>query len=261
LSQFTKISLITVSYNSGKTIEDTLKSVAGQNYPNLEYIVIDGLSTDSTLDILQGYSDLITRVVSERDAGIYDAMNKGIALACGDIVGLINSDDILSDSSVLRRVAQVFQDHPDVEACYGDLCYVSQNNLTRVVRYWRSRPYRHGMFSKGWVPPHPTLYIRREVYQKYGVFDLDFNIAADFELMLRLIEIHKVKTIHVPYVFVNMRLGGTTNNSLKNIYLQNVEIRQALKKHNALSSLAKFISYKVCSRLLQFTKRPTGPCS
>uniref|UniRef100_C6E0K8 Glycosyl transferase family 2 n=1 Tax=Geobacter sp. (strain M21) TaxID=443144 RepID=C6E0K8_GEOSM len=256
MNNFPKISIITVSYNSGATIEDTIKSVANQNYPNVEYVVVDGLSTDSTLGILKSYSDVITKVISEKDSGIYDAMNKGIAHATGDIVGLINSDDILSDNLVLQRVSEVFSDNPEIEACYGDLCYVRQNDLKKTIRYWRSKPYQTDFFNKGWVPPHPTLYIRREIYEKYGGFDLNYNIAADFELMLRFMEVHKIKTAYLPNVLVKMRLGGTTNKNIKNIILQNLEIRLALKKHAISSSLFNFMFYKVCSRFLQFTKRP-----
>jgi glycosyltransferase involved in cell wall biosynthesis len=250
------MSLINVCYNSGASINYTILSVANQKLPNLEYIIIDGSSTDNTLDIISKNSDVISKVISENDNGIYDAMNKGILNATGDIIGFINSDDILADSLVLQRVSQVFQDNPSVEAFYGDLCYVNKNDLSTTVRYWRSTPYQAGLFNKGWVPPHPTLYIRREIYKKYGGFDLNFHIAADFELMLRFIEVNRVKTFYIPHVLVKMRLGGTTNNSLKNIYLQNIEILQAIKKYKLPFSLFKFISYKLYSRLLQFTKRP-----
>lgn len=256
MERLPKISLITVSYNSAATIEDTIKSVASQKYGSTEYIVVDGLSSDDTPVILQRYSHVISRVISEKDSGIYDAMNKGIACATGDIIGLINSDDVLSDDLVLQRVSQVFQENPDVEACYGDLCYVSQNDLKNTVRYWRSKPHKRGFFSKGWVPPHPTFYIRREVFEKYGGFDLNFDIAADFELMLRFMEVHQIKTVYLPNVLVRMRLGGTTNKSVKNIYLQNLEIRRALRKHDISSPLFNFIFYKLCSRLSQFAKRP-----
>lgn len=246
-----------MSFNSGATIGDTIRSVAKQSYPNIEYIIMDGLSTDNTMDIVNEYSDVVSKVISEKDAGIYDAMNKGISLATGEIIGLINSDDILSDDSVLQRVADVFAADPDVDACYGDLCYVMQNDVSKIVRYWRSTPYRNDLFHKGWVPPHPTLYVRRAVYQKYGGFDLSFKIAADFELMLRFMKVHRIKTKYIPRILVKMRLGGTTNNSLKNIFLQNLDILRALRKHHIPSSLFSFVVYKSVSRLLQFTKRPS----
>lgn len=256
MNKIHKISLITVSYNSSSTIEDTINSVANQNYPNIEYVVVDGLSTDGTLDILKKYSDVITKVIAEKDSGIYDAMNKGIEYATGDVVGFINSDDILADNMVLQRVSKTFSDNPDIDACYGDLCYVKQNDLKKIVRYWRSKPYKMGLFNMGWVPPHPTLYVRREIYKKYGEFDTSYQIAADFELMLRYFEVYKIKSVYLSYVLVKMRLGGTTNRSIKNIYLQNLEILNALKKHNISSSIFNFVFYKTISRLLQFIKRP-----
>jgi len=256
LNKSLKISIITVSYNSGTTIEDTIKSVANQAYPNIEYVVVDGLSTDNTLAIVNRYPTIITRVISEKDAGLYDAMNKGITYATGDIIGLINSDDVLADDSVLQRVAEVFSSNPQIEACYGDLCYVKSDDLNKTVRYWQSNSYTKGLFKKGWVPPHPTLYVRREVYQKYGGFDLSYRIAADFELMLRLIAAHRIKTEYIPHVMVKMRLGGTTNRNLKNILLQNLEIRRALRSHNMSSSLISFIAHKGLSRFFQFIQRP-----
>ncbi len=256
MNYYPKISLITVCYNSGKTIEDTIKSIAIQKYTNLEYIILDGLSTDNTLDIVKNYSDIITKVISERDSGIYDAMNKGIAYATGEIIGLINSDDILADDSVLQKVSEVFSDNPEVDACYGDLCYVKYDDLTKIVRYWRSNSYQHGLFNKGWVPPHPTLYVRREIYEKYGGFDLSYRIAADFELMLRFIAVHHIETAYLPHIMVKMRLGGTTNRNFKNILLQNLEIRRALRSNNMSSSLFSFILNKGLSRLLQFVQRP-----
>jgi glycosyltransferase involved in cell wall biosynthesis len=251
------ISIITVCYNSEFSIEDTIKSVTNQKYRNIEYIIIDGLSTDNTINILKRNSHWLDKVISEKDNGIYDAMNKGIARATGDIIGFINSDDILADNSVLQQIAQAFHDNPSAEACYGDLCYVKKNDLNQTMRYWRSRPYQPGLFNKGWVPPHPTLYVRREVYERYGPFDLKFHIASDFELMLRFIEVYRISVVYLPHVLVKMRLGGTTNKSLKNIYKQNTEIRQAIKMHNLKFSLCNFIFYKAFSRFLQFTRRPS----
>ena len=251
-----KISIITVVYNNAATIADCINSVVSQKYPFIEHIVVDGDSTDGTQDIICKYGDKISKYVSEPDLGIYDAMNKGIGLASGNIVGLLNSDDILSDNFVLQRVSEFFSDNPDIDACYGDLCYVSQNDPTKIVRYWRSKPYKNGLFKKGWVPPHPTLYIRREIYEKYGGFDLSYRIAADFEFMLRLFATHHIRTAYLPHIMVKMRLGGTTNRNLKNILLQNLEIRRALRSHNMSSSLAGFIVHKACSRFLQFIQRP-----
>lgn len=251
-----KISLVTVCFNSAATIEDTIKSVACQTCPDIEYIVVDGLSTDTTLEIVRRYDGVVTTLISERDKGLYDAMNKGIAHATGDIIGLINSDDVLADENVLAAVARAFVDNPGVDACYGDLCYVKSDDLTQTVRYWRSNPYRRGLIKKGWVPPHPTLYVRREVYERCGGFDLTYRIAADFELMMRFFEVHDIRSVYIPKVMVKMRLGGTTNRSLRNIFLQNMEIRRALKGRGISAPLPVYFFYKLQSRLMQFLRRP-----
>jgi glycosyltransferase involved in cell wall biosynthesis len=251
-----KITVVIVSFNSGATIEDTIISVKNQNYSNIECIVVDGLSTDNTLDILNKYFNVITKVISENDTGIYDAMNKGIINATGDIVGLLNSDDVLADNFVLKRVSEVFLNNQDIDACYGDLCYVKQNDLSKIVRYWRSNNFKNGLFKYGWVPPHPTLYVRSKIYKKYGGFDTSYMIAADFELMLRLFEVFHIHSAYLPHVLVKMRLGGTSNRSIKNIIVQNMEIRRALRNHKIQSSLIAFIALKTCSRVLQFLKRP-----
>jgi glycosyltransferase involved in cell wall biosynthesis len=250
------LSLITVVRNGEATIADCMSSVLSQTTQPFEYIIIDGNSTDRTLDVIEKHRWEGVKVISEPDQGIYDAMNKGIGLASGEIVGLINSDDILSDNLVLQRVAKVFSDNPNVDACYGDLCYVRQNDLTKIVRYWRSKPYQQGLIENGWVPPHPTLYVRRTIYKIYGGFDLRYCIAADFELMLRFFATHQILTAYLPHVMVKMRLGGTTNRNFKNILLQNLEIRRALRRHNMSSSLVSYITHKAWSRFLQFIHRP-----
>jgi hypothetical protein len=156
----------------------------------------------------------------------------------------------------LQRVSEVFLDNPDIDVCYGDLCYVKQNDLTKTVRYWRSNPYQQGLFNNGWAPPHPTLYARREIYEKYGGFDVSYPIAADFELMLRLFEVHHIQSVFLPHVLVKMRLGGTTNQSFRNIVMQNIEILRALRVHKMQSSVMRFIVHKAWIRFLQLIKRP-----
>jgi glycosyltransferase involved in cell wall biosynthesis len=251
-----RISIVTVVRNGETTIACCMDSVLNQTTQPFEYIIIDGNSTDSTLDVIQDHCWPAVKVLSEPDKGLYDAMNKGINMASGEVIGLINSDDIFADNQVLQRVSDFFSDHPEVNACYGDLCYVKCDDLTKIVRYWRSNPYRQGLFRTGWVPPHPTLYVRSEIYKKYGGFNLSYRIAADFELMLRLFETHQIKTAYIPHVMVKMRLGGTTNRNFKNILLQNLEIRRALRNHNMSSSLVGFIAHKCRSRFLQFIQRP-----
>ncbi len=250
-----KISIITVSFNAVHSIADTFSSVAEQTYSNIEHIVVDGASTDGTLDIIERHRANIAKIISEPDCGIYDAMNKGLRLATGDIVGFINSDDFYASPEVLARVAEVFADE-HVDACYGDLCYVEQENVAKIIRYWRSSAFKPGLFSTGWVPPHPTLYVRRSVLERHGAFDLHYRIAADFELMARLIELHRIKTVYIPQVLVKMRLGGTTNHSWSNILKQNREIWHALGALQLRQSPVAFLFGKLLLRGRQFFARP-----
>lgn len=250
-----KFSIITVVFNNETTIADTVRSVAMQTYPNVEYLVIDGQSTDGTLERLKKYGGTVTRLITEPDKGIYDAMNKGIALASGEIIGFINADDFYASKNVLMNVAAAFE-KSGVDSCYGDLCYVSQLDPTRTVRYWRSKGFVPGLFEAGWCPPHPTFFVRRSVYERLGGFDLSFKIAADFELMARYLEAARITSCYIPEVLVKMRLGGTTNRSLSNIFKQNAEIRRALSNIGLRSSLVSFVLNKLAARAIQFVRRP-----
>jgi len=250
-----KISIITVCYNSDKTIADTLRSARSQTHTNIEHIIVDGGSKDETLAVVAAEVMPSHKLVSEKDKGIYDAMNKGIALATGDVIGFINADDFYASAAVLATVAAVFE-KSGADSCYGDLCYVSQTDPTRTVRYWRSKDFVPGLFEAGWCPPHPTFFVRRTVYERLGGFDLSFKIAADFELMARYLEASRITSCYIPEVLVKMRLGGTTNKSLGNILKQNGEIRQALKQLGLRFSLSKFLLPKLVSRAMQFVRRP-----
>lgn len=250
-----KISIVTVCFNSAKYISDALRSVDAQTWPDIEHLIIDGKSRDETLQIVANHPKPWRHVVSESDKGIYDAMNKGIRLCQGDVVGFINSDDFYCSPEVLAKVAEVFSDS-SIDAVYGDLCYVEQDNIQKVVRYWRSSRFMPGMFRKAWCPPHPTLFVRREVYERLGGFDLQFRIAADMEIMLRLLEVHRINARYLPEVLVHMRLGGTTNKSLSNIAQQNREILHALSMHNQRPSVFGFVIGKFLSRGKQFLTRP-----
>lgn len=250
-----KISVITVCYNSAKTIGHTLRSVREQTHGDIEHIIVDGCSNDNTLEVVKAEGLHVAKVVSERDKGIYDAMNKGIALASGEIVAFINADDFYASPCVLTTVAAAFE-KSGADCCYGDLCYVSQVDPTRTVRYWRSADFVPGSFEKSWCPPHPTFFVRRSVYQRLGGFDLCFRIAADFELMARCLEAARISSHYIPEVLVKMRLGGTTNRSLSNIFKQNAEIRRALSKNGLRSSLVSFVLNKLLSRAIQFVRRP-----
>jgi glycosyltransferase involved in cell wall biosynthesis len=249
------ISVVTVCWNSAATIGDSLASVAGQTYPKVEHVVVDGGSTDGTMDVVRRFSH-VARAVSERDNGIYDAMNKGIRMTTGEIIGTLNADDFYPDSNTLAQVAQVFAD-PEVDACYSDLCYVSSANTQRVVRYWKSSPYRNGLYERGWCPPHPTFFVRRRIYDRFGLFDERYRIASDVELTMRMLAHHGVNAVYLPAVLVHMRLGGTTNRSLRNIIRQNVEIRDALVRNGLKASPLRFFGGKAASRIMQFIRRPS----
>lgn len=250
-----KISVITVCYNGASTIEQTLKSVAEQAWNNIEHIVIDGGSVDGTMLVVDSYRFGLAHVVSEKDNGIYDAMNKGIALATGDVIGFINADDFYPSTDVLEKVARVFE-NPSLDACYGDLCYVGQNDSSSTIRYWKSSEFVPGTFEAGWCPPHPTFFVRRSIYKRFGGFSLNYKIAADVELMMRFLEVHKIRAHYLPEVLVHMRMGGQTNKSLSNIVKQNREILRALRLHNRRASVWRLMGSKLISRGWQFFVRP-----
>lgn len=207
-----RISIITATYNSSRTVCDTLQSVDAQTYADVEHIIVDGASSDNTIALVQGFPGQ-RKVVSEPDRGIYDAMNKGIAMATGGVVGILNSDDFYAHPDVLRKVAAAFDD-PGVDAVYGDLLYVDGENPRRILRSWKSGDYRPGRFKWGWMPPHPTFFVRRTLYERYGGFNLALGTCGDYELMLRLIHRHGARLSYLPEVLVLMRAGGASNESL-----------------------------------------------
>lgn len=223
-----KISIITVVYNGEKTIRDTILSVLEQDFCNKEYIVIDGASSDGTMQIVAEYADRIQVVRSEPDTGIYDAMNKGIALATGDIVGILNADDVYANQEVLSLVARQFE-IPHTDSCHGDLVYVDAPTGQKVTRKWVSGAFRPNAFLWGWMPPHPTLFLKRNIYEKYGTFRLDMGSAADYELMLRMLHKHRIRTAYIPEVLVKMRAGGVSNLTVWNRWKANRKDRQAWK--------------------------------
>jgi len=225
-----RISVITISYNSAATIKDTLQSVAGQEHNDVEHIIIDGKSTDNTVEIASGFPH-VAKLVSEQDKGLYDAMNKGLRLASGDIIGLLNSDDIYTDSTVLKKVVQAFSD-PAIHCVYGDLQYVHQYNPTRVLRTWKAGRFKHKNFLYGWMPPHPAFFVRKEIYEKVGFFDTTLQSAADYEMMLRILYTHQYTPLYIPEVLVKMRSGGISNASLKNRFRANREDARAWKLNN-----------------------------
>lgn len=208
-----KISVITVSYNARRTIEQCIQSVINQNYQNTEYIIIDGNSSDGTISILEKYKKHIQVLVSEPDKGIYDAMNKGIALASGDVIGMLNADDFFAADDILTVVSDAFKNN-DADIVYGDLDYVKPDGTT--FRKWRSGPYKKGKFNMGWMPPHPTFYCRKEVFDKLGNYSLEYGTAADYELMLRFIHLNHSPVYYIARVLVKMSTGGVSNSNINN---------------------------------------------
>lgn len=223
-----KVSIITVTYNAGRFLEDCLRSVAAQNYGNVEYIVVDGLSSDNTRKIIDFYRDEIHHFISEKDKGMYDALNKGIALATGDIIGTLNADDFFASPDIVAKIASKFEE-ADAEVLYGSLDYVDPAETQKVLRKWRAKPYSHGMFQYGWMPAHPTFYARRELFLKYGNYKPKYGSAADYELMLRFMHKHKAKSTYLPDVMVKMRTGGMSNSSVKNRVEANKADMEAMK--------------------------------
>lgn len=248
-----KVSIITATFNSAKTIIDTIKSVNNQSYGDIEHIIIDGGSKDNTLELIKKIPNRVVKIVSEPDKGIYDAMNKGIALATGDIIGILNSDDFYTSSNVITDIVTTFQ-QGGYDGIYGDLEYVNEKDTNKVIRYWKSKTYTKDLFRKGWHPAHPTFFVKKEIYNKFGTFNLKYKIGADYEIMLRFIEKNKIKVGYIPKIFVRMRVGGASNQSLKNIIRANKECYKAWKDNNLSISPIIFI-LKPLSKILQFLRK------
>ena len=244
-----KISVITAVFNRVGTISQALESVQSQTWPNVEHVVIDGASTDGTLGVLQTRKDRIAVLVSEKDAGIYDALNKGLALATGDVVGLMHSDDFFADDRVLEKVAAAFADSA-VDAVYADLDYVAKDDPSRIIRRWHSGQYDPRKLGWGWMPPHPTLYLRRSVIEQWGSFDTSFHIAADYDAMLRYLAKGKIRLKYLPEVVMKMRVGGESNRSITHIIRKTREDYRALRM-NGVGGLGAVI-WKNLSKLGQF---------
>ena len=255
MSDKTLVSIITVCYNSEEYIEDTINSVLNQTYNNIEYIIIDGNSDDNTLDIIKEYEkkfDNGIKYISEEDQGIYDAMNKGLKLATGDIIGILNSDDFYAHENVIEKVVNNFLAN-DIEALYSDLVYVAPDDPKKIIRNWQAGEYKKGKYKQGWHPPHPTLFVKKEVYDKYGNFDLDYDIAADYDIMLRFLEKYNISTLYIPEVFIKMRIGGESSKNFKSILVNSWECYKVLKK-NDLEGGAFTILFKLLWKATQYIK-------
>ena len=245
-----KVSIITVTYNSAETLRETLRSIASQDYQNLELILVDGGSTDNTLAIAEEFKSIISKQISEKDKGLYDALNKGLTLATGDVVGILHSDDFYLNPQVISKYVRCFE-QTQADAVYADLYYVDRSNTERIVRKWKSGTYYSRSFYKGWMPPHPTFFVKRRVYENYGDFDLNFKTAADYELMLRFILKHQITLGYLSEYTVKMRMGGASNASLGNRLNANQEDRRAWKK-NGLRPGFLTLYLKPLRKLLQF---------
>jgi glycosyltransferase len=252
------ISIITVAYNAQNTIQSCLDSVARQNVA-LEHIVIDGASSDNTLEIVRRHQSRQANVivVSEPDDGIYDAMNKGLRQAKGDIVGILNADDFYATDKALSRVSKAFA-AAQIDSCYGDLVYVDRDNLKKITRYWKASKFDRSAFYQGWMPPHPTFFVRRRVYEGYGLFKPELGSAADYELMLRFLFKHGITTRYIPEVLIKMRTGGVSNISLKNRVLANQMDREAWRV-NQLRPKPWTLFAKPIRKITQFISEPPRP--
>ncbi|EJD6663201.1 glycosyltransferase family 2 protein [Providencia sp. CRE-3FA-0001] len=247
-----KISIITATYNSSKTIIDTILSLEKQTYSNIEYIIVDGASSDNTLDIIKKYSTKISTIISEPDKGIYDALNKGIMASTGDIVGFLHSDDIFAYPNAIEDLVNTLV-NDESQAIYADLEYVSKENTENVVRRWVSGSYKHENLKKGWMPPHPTFFMKKELYKEHGVFDLNFKISADYDSLLRYLWLHNISVSYLPKVVTKMRVGGESNRSFLNILKKTKEDILVLQKNNIFWVYPLFM--KNISKLPQFIKK------
>lgn len=263
-----KVSIVTATWNSGKTVKDTIESVFHQTYPDVEHIIKDGGSKDDTMAICMDYMKRFysspdeqdsrkktMQIVSEKDGGIYYAMNKGIEMASGDIIGILNSDDFYTSNDVLQKVVEEFQNDASLEAVYGDIHFVKQKNLKKCTRYYSSKYFRPWLLRFGFMPAHPSFYVRREVYEKYGLYDLQFRTSSDFEWMVRLFAKHHIRAKYLPMDFVTMRAGGESTDGMAAKRKVNKDIVCSLKKHGIFTCWAfKYVRYTIKGIELIMTK-------
>lgn len=250
-----RISIITTTYNSGKTVRHTIESVLNQKYPDIEYLIVDGASKDNTMEIVKEMEPRFKgrlHYISEPDKGIYDAMNKGIKMATGDIVGILNSDDFFTSDDVIKKVANAFEEN-DVDAIYGDIHFVKDDNLKKCTRYYSSKSFRPWMLRCGFMPAHPSFYCRKAVFDKYGLYDLQYRTSSDFEMMVRLIGKYKIRTMYLPMDFVTMRAGGESTAGLSSKKKVNNDVARSLKAHgiytNQLFQGVRYV-WKACELII-----------
>ncbi|WP_462152099.1 glycosyltransferase family 2 protein [Pseudoalteromonas xiamenensis] len=248
-----KVSIITVCYNSAATIEDTLKSVVAQTYDNIEYIIVDGGSKDETLAIVEKYKEHVDVLISEPDHGIYDAMNKGIEVATGDVVGILNSDDFYETPDVITTVVKSFDS--SIDLLFGDLVFIKPQNLKKVTRFYSLPKFKGWHLRFGWMPPHPATFIRKEVYNRFGLYKTHYKISADYELFVRLFLVNKLKFRHIDKILVRMRDGGVSTSGIRSSLSLNTEIVQACTENNVYTNLL-FVLSKIPFKLFELFKRP-----
>lgn len=244
-----KVSIITATYNSASTIRDTLESVASQTYDNIEHIIIDGLSKDNTLEIVNEYPH-VAKVVSEPDKGIYDAMNKGILVATGDIIGILNSDDFYPNNNIISRVVEEFR-IKKVNATIGDILFVSSSNVKKIIRYYSGEKWKPSKFVKGFMPPHPSFFVYKKFYEQLGLYQIDYKIAADYELLIRFLATNKLTYSYIPKPIVYMRAGGVSNANIRSRYILNQEIIRACKENGLHTNMLK-LSLKYFNKVFEY---------
>lgn len=249
-----KVSIITVVLNNKSYIEDCIQSVITQKYQNYEYIIIDGGSTDGTVDIIRKYDRYISMWISEPDQGMYDAMNKGIKLASGDVIGMLNADDWYTDSDVISTVVEEFE-VKNVDSIFADLVFVKREHPQQIMRYCDSSLFKAERFAYGWMPAHPTFFVKRIFYEKYGLFKTDYRIAADFELLARMLGNRKISYSYIPTIIVKMRTGGLSTKSLKSKWIINKEILRACVENEIRTNYLKIYS-KYFTKISQLFRRP-----
>lgn len=245
-----KISIVTICFNCEETIRDTIESVLSQSHTDTEYIIVDGLSTDSTMGIVNQYKNRISSIISEPDEGIYDAMNKGINAASGEIVSILNADDFFEDAHVLKQVVEAFEKHKNADMVFGDVVFSAVENLKKIVRYYSSKNFRRWKLRFGWMPPHPATFIKRKVYLKYGLFKLGYKIAADYEMFVRLLYVKQLNYCRIDSILVRMRIGGVSTSGLRNSILLNREIVKACRANGLYTNLLLVMS-KLPFKLLE----------
>jgi len=251
-----KISVITVTYNSAATLRDTLKSVQEQGYTNVEHILVDGASTDGTVDIIKSFPH-VKKWISEKDSGLYDAINKGIAMAEGDVIGILNSDDFFPDPHVLSKIARAFGEN-DVDAIYGDIAFVRPENTGKIIRLYSSAKFTPRRFAYGYMPAHPSFYAKRACYREFGCYKHDYKIAADYELLMRFIYRHGIRYAYIPEILVYMRTGGVSNKNIFSRYTLNKEIVKACRENGVRTNMA-ILLFKYLNKIFEYIKPAINP--